>query len=163
MTIPPDERRSPASLSTSTRIRSWSMRMGVFSVMASVGSAGDPADEGEQDHGAHHTADHLKDVLGPRLTREPVDEEALHLRDLAAHDGAGARAVDQLVDRAGEPLAGLLDLARELRGTVHLLAFGHVPEAINRTAPAGATVSHLWSPWELRRVSRTPARTSRRR
>src|SRR5262245_44489689 len=118
MTMPPAERRSPASLSSSTRRRSCSILIGVLSV------TDDLADHAEQHDDADDTADDLEDVVGAGLAGGRVDEVRLHGGDLAADDGLGVRAVEELVDGAREPLARLLDLALEC---AHVATHGHSP------------------------------------
>src|SRR3954471_23107522 len=61
ITMPPDDRRSPASLSTSTRIRSWSILMGVLSFTTGTALRGDLADHDEQRDHADDPAGDLQD------------------------------------------------------------------------------------------------------
>src|SRR5689334_13190672 len=119
MTMPPVERRSPASLSSSTSTRSCSIRIGLLSPtsVSCPTSAGDATDHDEQADEPDHPADDLEDVLGARVA-VLVDERRLHGRDLAAHDVLRTGAVDQLVDRGRETLAGLLDLALQRLGAL---------------------------------------------
>src|SRR4051812_21555371 len=127
ITMPPAERRSPDSRSSSTSSRSRSILIGVLSVtLARVlpvlgggcGSAGGPADHREQHDHAHHAADGPEDVVGARLARDRVDVVRPDAVDLAADDRLRAGPVDQLVDGAGQALPGLLDLALEGGGVV---------------------------------------------
>src|SRR3989337_1836703 len=102
--MPPDERRSPASRSTSTRTRSCSILMGVLSAVTAgtTGSLDDLAEDAEDDDHADHAANGLEDVVGARLTGLQVDEVGLHRRDLPIDDRLRVRSVDQLVDGPGE-------------------------------------------------------------
>ena len=114
MTMPPDERRSPDSLSSSTRIRSCSILMGVLSFPSGLGAQlATLRMKREQRDRADHAAGDLEDVVGARLPGRGVDEVGLDGAHLAAHDRLGAGAVEELVDRGRQALPGLLDLALE--------------------------------------------------
>src|SRR3954451_15223585 len=128
ITMPPAERRSPFSWSTSTRSRSWSILMGSFADTAtSVG--GDLADHGEQHRGSDHATDDLEDVGRPGLTGPQVDEVALDRGDLTPRDRLGAGAVDQLVDGARQALTRVFHLGLERGGLL-----GHAGKATNGRA-----------------------------
>src|SRR5687768_3912344 len=88
MTMPPEDRRSPDSWSSSTRIRSWSILMGVLSV------TDDLAEDTQQDEDADGAPDDLEDVVGARLAGGRVDEVRLEGGHLTLGDGLRARAVD---------------------------------------------------------------------
>src|SRR5688572_33006016 len=108
--MPPADRRSPASRSTSTSSRSWSILMGAFSVTPDtiprvVESAHDAAHGDEQRHDAEDSAGDLENVVGARVPGG-VDEVGLDGADPAADDRLRVGPVDELVDRAGQPVSG---------------------------------------------------------
>src|SRR6478735_9239545 len=120
MTMPPLERRSPASWSSSTRIRSWSILMGVLSLTVLLD---DLAGDDEERDDADGDARDLEDVVGAWLPGRPVHEVRLDAADLAPDDRLGVRAVEELVDGGRQALPGLLDLKLE---SGHLLVLAHV-------------------------------------
>src|SRR5215213_4687831 len=130
MTMPPLLRRSPASLSSCTRTRSWSIRTAVLSVLMAFvrgGSSGrHAADEDEHPDEREHAADHLEDVVGARVAVR-VDEHALDPGHLALHDVLGVGAVHELVDGRGEPVTRLLQLSFERGARALVVGHGSAP------------------------------------
>src|SRR5690606_30279634 len=93
ITMPPDDRRSPASVSASHRIRSWSILIGALSADPDepvapadatdallIGpSSGDLAEHDHQRDHADDRAGRLQDVVRARLARLRVDVVRLDL------------------------------------------------------------------------------------
>src|SRR6478735_8059907 len=116
--MPPEERRSPASRSSSTRMRSWSILIGVLSLTLLL-----PGQLAERDHQADDSGDHadgLEDVGRVRLAGQRVDVRRLDGCDLALRDRLRAGAVEQLVDGPRKTLARRLDLVLEGALTINL-------------------------------------------
>src|SRR5689334_22437415 len=125
MRMPPLERRSPASSSSSTRIRSCSILIGRLSpdcaptfVVAPLISGGDLAHQDEQRDRSGDAADDLEDVVRAGSSAGGVDEVGLDRGGLPLRDRLGTGAVHQLVDRARQALAGRLDLLLQRRHVV---------------------------------------------
>src|SRR5690348_17277686 len=117
ITMPADERRSPASLSSTTSTRSCNIRIGVFSAPRAgpscwLTSARDLPQHHHRGDQAEHRSGHLDDVVHARPTLR-VDEVGLEALRLTAGDGLRTGPVDELVDGLGKTFAGRLDLALE--------------------------------------------------
>src|SRR3954469_12088577 len=139
ITMPPVERRSPASESTETRTRSWSMRIGVLSATdPSHRLLREAAYDDHEDHEPDDGAAHLEDVVGARVAVR-VHEVRLQPGDLPTNDRLRAGPVGELVDRRGQPLAGRLDVVLDRGGRGLLpgrVGLGHGVLLAVRAGPA---------------------------